>query len=62
MLTHASRTIRILSTSHWRLALAALLVDVAKARMASQGHGFSDVPVGAGVGVASGMFAARRCF
>jgi membrane-associated phospholipid phosphatase len=41
-------------------ALATLPLYMAKARMASQGHWFSDVLVGAGVGVAGGVFAARR--
>ena len=41
-------------------ALAALPAYMARARLASQGHWLSDVLVGAGVGVAGGVLAARR--
>ena len=41
-------------------ALAALPAYMARARMASQAHWLSDVLVGAGVGVAGGVLAARR--
>jgi undecaprenyl-diphosphatase len=41
-------------------ALAALPAYMARARLASQAHWLSDVLVGAGVGVASGVLAARR--
>ena len=41
-------------------ALAALPVYMARARLASQAHWLSDVLVGAGVGVAGGVLAARR--
>ena len=41
-------------------ALAALPAYIARARLASQAHWLSDVLVGAGVGVAGGVLAARR--